>query len=345
MTKWLDIVHNELNKCTDCGLCLSSCPTFVTSRDEGESPRGRRHLIQLAIVESTDSIASQHLAGCLECGACHTPCPTGVRIAVARRAHRADSEQLDQGEFAQKINELEGALEDDSGARLTMDSIRDLLTAPVSTYPGQWRSGDVLPLIGPMLRRAGPEIVAPLLARLSRATPAVMHDPALVAALERAGGLLLDAGLVADHEQSLSDVVAIAKDHHQQQVTVAVFDHLMLRLRDLPLPPSLRIVPAHEVFPILANIVPQSAVWDHGSEQDLGIPTALSGLTTLPEPHRTAAAPVLLSEAALATLRGLLDAKRAWLGERVLVSMDSRTLLRFPGSRHLAEFLAHPRAS
>jgi hypothetical protein len=196
-----------------------------------------------------------------------------------------------------------------------------------------------------MLRRAGPEIVASLLTRLPFATPALIHDPALVAALERAGGLLLDAGLVADHEESLADIETIIKARDYQKVTVAVFDHLTLRLRDLTLPPSLRIVPAHEVFPILANTAPHSAVWDHGSEHYLGVPTALSGLTALPESHQASGAPVLLSEAALATLRGLIDAKRAWLGERVLVSLDSRTLLRFPGSRHLAEFLAHPRAT
>ncbi|MBC7299342.1 4Fe-4S dicluster domain-containing protein [Nocardia mangyaensis] len=74
-------------QCTNCGLCLPSCPTWLETHDEGDSPRGRINL--MANPTSTpDPVAATYLARCLECGDCHSVCPTGVPVADLRREHR-----------------------------------------------------------------------------------------------------------------------------------------------------------------------------------------------------------------------------------------------------------------
>ncbi|HUQ41693.1 MAG TPA: heterodisulfide reductase-related iron-sulfur binding cluster [Candidatus Limnocylindrales bacterium] len=66
--------------CIHCGVCLESCPTYLLTRLETESPRGRIHLMQqLAAgrVDATDTLRL-HLDRCLACRACEAVCPSGV---------------------------------------------------------------------------------------------------------------------------------------------------------------------------------------------------------------------------------------------------------------------------
>ena len=67
-------------RCVHCGLCLSSCPTYVETRLEMESPRGRIALMKAVNegrVEITPRIVS-HWEACLQCRACEAVCPSGV---------------------------------------------------------------------------------------------------------------------------------------------------------------------------------------------------------------------------------------------------------------------------
>jgi len=334
----------ELRKCTDCGLCLSSCPTFAASRAEGDSPRGRLHLIDLALAGAPPGPTSDaYLSGCIECGACHDPCPTGVRVAVARRAHRLAAEALDWAGFERRAAQLCGTIDEDAGARVTIDAIRDLLPAtPGATARdgGGLRAGAgderVLPLAGPLLRRAAPHLVAALEGRLS-GVPGVVTDPALTTALEQASGLLGDAGLAADQERAAGAAADLAAERGYRRLTVAALDWLALRLRDAELPEELRVVPAYQIFAMPVPLV-GAVVWDLPGEA----PGWLPQCDVLPAGHAPASAPVLLSGPALRALGGLVQAKRRWLADRTLLTMDARSVARFPGARHIAEFLAPP---
>ncbi len=77
-----DVVDYELLfDCIHCGLCLESCPTYVLTRAEMDSPRGRIYLMK-GLAEGRldlDRDAVRHLDLCLQCRGCETACPSGVR--------------------------------------------------------------------------------------------------------------------------------------------------------------------------------------------------------------------------------------------------------------------------
>ena len=76
-----DVVDYELLfDCVHCGLCLEACPTYIVTRAEMDSPRGRIYLMK-SLAEGRlelDSDAVRHLDLCLGCRGCETACPSGV---------------------------------------------------------------------------------------------------------------------------------------------------------------------------------------------------------------------------------------------------------------------------
>ena len=59
--KFLDCVH--------CGLCTASCPTYLETGDENNSPRGRIYLMRAVTdgrLELNDTV-KRHLDLCLDC--------------------------------------------------------------------------------------------------------------------------------------------------------------------------------------------------------------------------------------------------------------------------------------
>ena len=69
-----------LRKCVHCGFCTATCPTYVMTGDERDSPRGRIWLMR-ELLEKPESVSADtgyHLDRCLGCLACTTTCPSGV---------------------------------------------------------------------------------------------------------------------------------------------------------------------------------------------------------------------------------------------------------------------------
>jgi glycolate oxidase iron-sulfur subunit len=69
-----------LRSCVHCGFCTATCPTFVITGDERDSPRGRIWMLR-EVLENPQSVSadtSYHIDRCLGCLSCTTTCPSGV---------------------------------------------------------------------------------------------------------------------------------------------------------------------------------------------------------------------------------------------------------------------------
>ena len=72
--------YDLLFECVHCGLCAEACPTYVVTRCEMDSPRGRIYLMK-SLAEGRielDDDAARHFDLCLGCRGCETACPSGV---------------------------------------------------------------------------------------------------------------------------------------------------------------------------------------------------------------------------------------------------------------------------
>lgn len=85
----------DLYRCVHCGLCLSSCPTYVELGLETESPRGRIALMK-GVKEGRLGISQRvtsHWEMCLQCRACEAVCPSGVPFGRLMESTRAQVRQ------------------------------------------------------------------------------------------------------------------------------------------------------------------------------------------------------------------------------------------------------------
>ncbi|HZY83359.1 MAG TPA: (Fe-S)-binding protein [Gemmataceae bacterium] len=82
--------------CVHCGLCLSSCPTYVETGNENDSPRGRIYLWR-AVTDGRAELSDEvrrHLDLCLECRACESACPSGVQYGQIIGSYKKDMARL-----------------------------------------------------------------------------------------------------------------------------------------------------------------------------------------------------------------------------------------------------------
>ncbi len=89
-----DMAQSEkiLRACVHCGFCTATCPTYLLTGDELDSPRGRIYLIKEMLENGrpADARTAHHIDRCLSCLSCMTTCPSGVhymRLVDHARAH------------------------------------------------------------------------------------------------------------------------------------------------------------------------------------------------------------------------------------------------------------------
>lgn len=81
-----------LRACVHCGFCTATCPTYLLTGDELDSPRGRIYLIKEMFENErlADARTARHIDRCLSCLSCMTTCPSGVHymhLVDHARAH------------------------------------------------------------------------------------------------------------------------------------------------------------------------------------------------------------------------------------------------------------------
>jgi glycolate oxidase iron-sulfur subunit len=89
------IDYDLLLDCVHCGLCTASCPTYVETGNENDSPRGRIYLMR-AVRDGRLELGHEvrrHLELCLDCRACETACPSGVQYGKLIEPFRVGMEQ------------------------------------------------------------------------------------------------------------------------------------------------------------------------------------------------------------------------------------------------------------
>jgi Fe-S oxidoreductase len=105
----------NLEQCNGCGGCRKEtptmCPTFIVTREEFLSTRGRANLVSAALAgcnyDKPDPLQfdglREVLASCLSCKACTTECPSNVNLALIK-AELLHAEIQRQGStFAQRL--------------------------------------------------------------------------------------------------------------------------------------------------------------------------------------------------------------------------------------------------
>jgi glycolate oxidase iron-sulfur subunit len=103
-----------LRSCVHCGFCTATCPTYVVTGDERDSPRGRIYLIK-DLLETGRAPTDDDvwpIDHCLSCNACITTCPSGVdyrrlidhaRVLVETRYERPLADRLMRAALARLL--------------------------------------------------------------------------------------------------------------------------------------------------------------------------------------------------------------------------------------------------
>ena len=97
MEELLREYYDEMLRCTRCGFCQATCPTYDVLRRESATARGKVQLL-LGVLQQRlpmSQAISRYLYSCMDCRSCFQNCPGGVRayeiFGIARRA-LADTE-------------------------------------------------------------------------------------------------------------------------------------------------------------------------------------------------------------------------------------------------------------
>src|SRR5438874_1607092 len=101
--------YDNMLSCIRCGLCLTSCPTYVLTLEEAEGPRGRVGMAR-ALTEGHLEITPdlvEHELNCLVCDACSAICPAGVHMdplqVVLRSALQRSQARSPMGQLTERL--------------------------------------------------------------------------------------------------------------------------------------------------------------------------------------------------------------------------------------------------
>ena len=92
--------YSVVQQCMHCGMCLPTCPTYMETKFERNSPRGRIALMRAIAdgrLEARQQFADE-MYFCLGCLACETACPAGVNYAQLFEMARAEAERSPAGQ-------------------------------------------------------------------------------------------------------------------------------------------------------------------------------------------------------------------------------------------------------
>jgi len=165
-----------LRTCVHYGFCTNTCPTYVLTRDENESPRGRIDLIRAMLEKggAPDPKTVAHLDSCLSCLSCMTTCAVNVdyvhlidraRAHIEGNFHRPLAERVVRALLARVLPHPRAF-----GAAMALGR----LVRPLRPLlPRRWRT--MLDMIPP---RVAPDVIAP---QSFRAEGAVRKRVALLA--------------------------------------------------------------------------------------------------------------------------------------------------------------------
>ena len=152
-----------LRRCVHCGLCTATCPTYLLTGDERDSPRGRIYLIKdmLEREQAASPQVTHHVDRCLSCLSCMTTCPSGVDYM-----HLVDLARVDIRE---------------TGRRGIANSIARWLAARTIPYPTRFRVALMLGKLGKpfagALAALGLKELAAMLALVPPGPPRWGHYP------------------------------------------------------------------------------------------------------------------------------------------------------------------------
>lgn len=87
--------YSVLQQCMHCGMCLPTCPTYVETGRERNSPRGRIALMRAVADEelTINRAFADEMYYCLGCLACVSACPAGVDYPHLFEMARAQAEE------------------------------------------------------------------------------------------------------------------------------------------------------------------------------------------------------------------------------------------------------------
>ncbi len=96
--------YSVVQQCMHCGMCLPTCPTYMETKREKNSPRGRISLMR-SIADGELGVTpafADEMYYCLGCLACETACPAGVNYGQLFETARAEIERTGAADHTER---------------------------------------------------------------------------------------------------------------------------------------------------------------------------------------------------------------------------------------------------